>query len=355
MNLSEFDYLLPEELIAQTPAAVRDQSRLMQVDRSGGQVSHHLFQELPDLLEGGDLVVINDTRVFAARLRPVVKETGRRVEVLLLRPTGAHAWEALARPGRRLRPGTQMELDGVSMHIVRDLPSGKKEIEFPDLSHDEILRWCDRAGEMPLPPYIRRPGAEQDRQNYQTVYAQKSGSIAAPTAGLHFTTRVLERLRSRGVRIESLTLHVGYGTFQPIRVEQIEEHRVEPERFIIPPQTAAAIAEARQRSGRVVAVGTTAARTLESAAAEGGLVTAGEGTTGLTLCPGYRFRVVDALLTNFHLPKSSLYVLVAAFMGLDLARKSYSIAIRERYRFYSYGDCMLIQGSIHNPKLRPNR
>lgn len=345
MNLSEFDYLLPEELIAQAPAAVRDQSRLMRVDRCGGQVSHHSFQELPDLLEGGDLVVINDTRVFAARLRPAVKETGRRVEILLLGPTGTHAWQALARPGRRLRPGTRMELDGVALHVVRDLPSGRKEIEFPDLSHEEVLNWCDRAGEMPLPPYIRRPVAAPDRQRYQTVYAQAAGSIAAPTAGLHFTTRVLERLRSRGIRVERLTLHVGYGTFQPVRVKQIEQHRVEPERFMIPPETAAAIAEVRQRSGRVVAVGTTATRTLESAATAGGLVTAGEGTTELTLCPGYRFRVVDAMLTNFHLPKSSLYVLVAAFMGLDLARKSYSIAIRERYRFYSYGDCMLIEGN----------
>lgn len=352
MLISDFDYELPEELIAQHPAARRDASRMLVVSRERGSWRDSSFSELPSELREGDALVVNNTRVFPARLEGRREPTGGRVELLLVRrlpdDAGAQVWEALARPARRLAEGTSIVFgDGRLRASVLGVSGAGPErvVRFEaDGDFDALL---EEFGQMPLPPYIHRAGADlaaraEDRERYQTVYAERRGAIAAPTAGLHFTPRVFDELRARGVITAEVTLHVGYGTFAPVRVEDLAAHSVAAEHFEIDEAAAERINEARRRGGRVVAVGTTTVRALESAADERGRVRAGAAETTLTITPGYTFRAVDALLTNFHLPRSSLLVLVAAFAGRELALSAYRHAVSARYRFYSYGDCMFI-------------
>jgi S-adenosylmethionine:tRNA ribosyltransferase-isomerase len=344
MKLSEFDYHLPSELIAQEPAADRDQSRMMVVERNRATLHHRHFYDLPDLLKKGDTLVLNDSKVIPARLYGK-KATGAVIEILLLTqvegPSNQPVWEVLLRPGKRVRTGTVLSFDGGGQgEIVARISDKKWLVEFQtDLPFDDFL---DRYGSTPLPPYINRKQDEadrgHDRERYQTVYAHRPGSVAAPTAGLHFTPEILNKIKALGVTIARVTLHVGYGTFVPVEVENVEDHAMEAEYFEMSPESAAVIAEAR----RVVAVGTTSTRVLESVVDEEGKITATSGYTKLFIYPGYRFKRVNALLTNFHLPKSSLYLLTSAFGGTELIRQAYAAAIHERYRFYSYGDCMFI-------------
>ena len=343
MDISAFDYQLPDELIAQEPLAERDASRMLIVDRSSQSWLDSNFRELPAQLAAGDVLVVNNTRVFPARLRARRVPFGGSVELLLAREIEPNKWEALARPARRLRAGDRLEFAEVALsaRVIDALDNGIRVIQFETEENlDDVI---DRIGEPPLPPYINRPGAfDNDRNRYQTVYATERGAIAAPTAGLHFTPGVLASLDARGVQIGEITLHVGYGTFEPVRVADVSKHQVAAERFSVNEQTARRLNEARANGKRLVAVGTTTARALESAASARGEIRAQAGLASLTVIPGYKFRIVDGLLTNFHLPKSSLLMLVSAFAGHDLAMAAYRHAVEERYRFYSYGDCMLI-------------
>jgi len=351
MRISDFDYELPEELIAQHPLEQRDASRLLVVTRSGASWRDGLFAEFPLELKAGDTVVVNNTRVFPARLVGRREPSGGRVELLLVRrreDLGGEAWEVLARPARRLDDGARVMFgDGrLTAETLSATDDGARRVVRFD-SEGDFRKLLEEFGRMPLPPYIRRESddlasAEEDRERYQTIYAAASGAIAAPTAGLHFTPHIFEDLRARGVRVAEITLHVGYGTFAPVRVDELSGHRVAAERFEISEAAAEEINATRARGGRTVAVGTTTVRALESAADDGGRITAGHGETGLTILPGYEFRATDALLTNFHLPRSSLLVLVSAFAERELVLAAYRHAVAARYRFYSYGDCMLV-------------
>jgi len=352
LKVSLFHYHLPQELIAQEPLPERDRSRLLVVRREEGSFSHHRFYELPDILPPHTLLVVNDTRVIPARLLGE-RSTGGRVEVFLVAPEkgrgssdhpsrGEELWRCLVKPGRRLRPGEKVFFaNGRWWGEVREvLPSGERVVSFHGPGRLEEL--VEEVGQVPLPPYIRRPPRPEDRERYQTVYAVKKGAVAAPTAGLHFTHRVLEALKTKGIEILSITLHVGPGTFKPVKVEEVEEHKMEEEYYEISPQVASRIEEARAGGRPLLAVGTTVTRALESAANEEGRLVRLEGWTDLFIYPGYRFKVVDMLLTNFHLPRSTLLMLVCAFGGRGLVLRAYDEAIRERYRFYSYGDAMLL-------------
>ncbi|HWP74841.1 MAG TPA: tRNA preQ1(34) S-adenosylmethionine ribosyltransferase-isomerase QueA [Methylomirabilota bacterium] len=344
MDTSLFDYELPPELIAQEPAEPRDASRLMVLDRAAGGWEDRRFSELPELLRAGDCLVANRSRVMPARLLGVAEPGGQAVELLLIRPVGDERWEAMVRPGRRFRPGARIGLAGGAAlaQVVGEGSEGTRvvAIEAPW----PVRELMERHGLPPLPPYIGRHDAPkpEDRERYQTVYAREDGSVAAPTAGLHFTPELLARLERCGVDVHYLTLHVGPGTFRPLRAGRVEEHRMEAEPIDIPESTAAAVERARREGRRVVAVGTTTTRALEWAAGEDGRVRAGTGPADLFIRPGHRFRVVDALVTNFHLPRSSLLVLVSAFAGRELVLAAYRHAVAARYRFYSYGDAMLI-------------
>ncbi|MBN1918096.1 MAG: tRNA preQ1(34) S-adenosylmethionine ribosyltransferase-isomerase QueA [Verrucomicrobia bacterium] len=343
MRVDEFDYELPEDLIAQYPLLERDQSRLLVLDCRRRTLGHGSFMDLPHHLKPGDALVINDSRVIPARLFGRVEGVEREVELLLLREVGPNLWECLAKPGRKLDPGRRVLLnDGaIAADIVDARPDGTRTVRFA--LDDDIKAHLDRIGHTPLPPYIRRPDEPlMDRDRYQTVYARERGSVAAPTAGLHFTERVLEQIGARGVRIVRLTLHVGLGTFQPLKVENVAQHHMHPEVYKLPPAAAKAVNETVKAGRRVFAVGTTAARVLETCARDDGTVRPGEGETDLFITPGYRFRVVHNLLTNFHLPRSTLLMLVCAIAGRDLVLYAYEEAVREGYRFYSYGDAMLI-------------
>jgi S-adenosylmethionine:tRNA ribosyltransferase-isomerase len=343
MKISDFDYELPEELIAQRPLADRDASRMLIVDRATQTWRDSAFKALPDLLSAGDVLVINNTRVFPARLHGNRKPSGGAVELLLLREMEPNVWEALTRPAKRLQTGAELEFaDGaMQAEVIDEAPNGVRLIKFA--SREPIAEVIDRIGEAPLPPYIKRPTAEleADRARYQTIYAKDRGAIAAPTAGLHFTPDVFNQIKDRGIQVAEVTLHVGYGTFEPVRVADTAEHRVAAEWFSVSEDAATTINEARARGFRAVAVGTTTTRTLESASANQQVV-AQSGFASLTIVPGYQFKAVDALLTNFHLPQSSLLMLVCAFAGREFALAAYRHAVEERYRFYSYGDCMLI-------------
>lgn len=341
MNIQDFDYVLPPSAIAQEPLADRAASRLMVLDRSGGAVRHLVFRDLPGLLRPGDLLVLNRSRVIPARLLGR-KPSGGAAEVLLTRDRGGGLWEAFVHPGRRLRPGARVVVDDGLAVAIESEAQGEDGHRLVRLLAEDAAAALERAGHVPLPPYVRRPDRPSDRERYQTVYAREKGSVAAPTAGLHFTPELLDRLRAGGVRTAEVVLHVGPGTFRPVSVTDVRLHRVAPEPFHLPPETAAAIADTRVRGGRVVAVGTTTVRTLESRAGDGRTVTAGDGETDLVIVPGHAFRVVDALLTNFHLPRSSLLLLVAAFAGRERVLAAYAEAVREGYRFYSYGDAMLV-------------
>ncbi len=345
MDVSLFDYALPAELIAQEPAEPRDTSRLLVLDRGRSAWEDRSFRDLPDLLRVGDCLVANRSRVIPARLLGTAVEGGRPVELLMLRPVGEGRWEALVQPGRRCRVGARVELAGgvARGRIVGEGESGTRvvEIEAPW----PVRELLERHGLPPLPPYIARHDAPkpEDRERYQTVYARDDGSVAAPTAGLHFTPDLLARLAARGIAAHYLTLHVGPGTFRPLRATRLDEHHLEAEAIEIPAETARAVDEAKRDGRRVVAVGTTTTRALEWAMGGDGRIQAGAGAADLFIRPGHRFRVVDALVTNFHLPRSTLLVLVAALAGRDLILDAYRHAVAARYRFYSYGDAMLIQ------------
>ncbi len=349
---SDFFYDLPRELIAKTPAEPADASRLM-VLRRAGALEHRRFSELPDLLQPGDVLVVNETRVIRARLRGRRLPGGGKAEILLLRPLdsprfdpNAHLWEAMVRPGQRLPIGRMIEFDGESSCVVAGRsPDGLRILEF-NLAMP-FAEFLERHGEMPLPPYVG-PGDETRAARYQTIFARIPGSVAAPTAALHFTPRVVEAILKRGVEIVPLVLDVGYATFKPITTERIADHLMHAERYEIPEATARIVNDARREGRRIVAARTTVVRALESAfdasaAAGAGGVRAGEAQTRLFITPGYHFRIVDVLLTNFHLPGSSLLVLVAAFAGYERILNAYRIAIAKRYRFYSFGDAMLIE------------
>jgi S-adenosylmethionine:tRNA ribosyltransferase-isomerase len=345
-SLDDYDYHLPPERIAQAPADHRDRSRLMRLDRCSGAVSHHRFDALCDLLHPGDVLVVNDTAVVPARLLGR-KESGGRVEVFLIdyaggtrAADGSFACECLIKSSKPTRAGARVRFDGGLTGTVTRSGGGTCRVEFAaDGDFDAAL---DRVGHVPLPPYIRRPDRAADQSAYQTAAAVR-GAVAAPTAGLHFTPALMSRLRGRGVSVLALTLHVGYGTFAPIRVDDIRDHRMHAERFTIPETTAEGIAAARAGGGRVVAVGTTVVRTLEHRADPDGHIRAGSGSCELFIYPGYRFKAVDALVTNFHLPRSTLIMLVSAFAGRERVLAAYGEAVRAGYRFFSYGDAMLIQ------------
>ena len=355
--VTDFDYTLPPELIAQEPLPERGASRMLVLERVSGKFFDRTFAELPELLRPDDLLVLNNSRVIRARLfgsrtgvraqrlsprNPAARAfLTRQVEVLLTKQLDSETWEVLVRPGRKVGVGERIHFgEGLEGEVVARAPFGERTLRF---------RWSgdfwdhlERLGHVPLPPYIRRSDQQQDAAGYQTVYARSAGSVAAPTAGLHFTGEMLDRLRARRVAIAELTLHVGLGTFQPVRVEQVERHRLHLERYEIPPEAAAAVNRAREEGRRVVAVGTTTVRTLEHAAGESGSVAPGTGETALFIYPGFPFRVTDALLTNFHLPRSTLLMLTCAFAGREPVLGAYEHAVHERYRFYSYGDCMLV-------------
>ena len=346
MDVRDFDFDLPLELIAQAPPADRTSARLLYVDRARGSLTHTGIAALPNLVRRGDLVVVNNTRVFPARLLGHRVGSRGRVECLLTRPIDASTWEALMHPGQKLHPGARVVFDGVHPidgEVLEQRFFGRRVIRLWTEDGSSLDEAIDAIGHVPLPPYIKRRDEPADRERYQTVFASARGSVAAPTAGLHFTPELLAALSARGVDTVEITLHVGYGTFQPVRVDRVEDHRVEPERFEISEASAAAINRALDDGGRVIAVGTTTTRTLEAAAETGGgRITAGAGTTDLFIYPGFTFRAVQGLLTNFHLPRSSLLMLVTAFGGRDLVRAAYDAAIAARYRFYSYGDAMLL-------------
>ena len=331
MKTSDFYFDLPEELIAQTPLERRDASRLLCLDRWSGAREHRIFSELPELLHPGDCLVMNDSRVLPARLMGM-RETGGVVEVLLLRDLGGGRWECLTRPGRKTRPGTRL----IFGNEVAE--GGNRIVEF---KYEGIfLEVLERLGKMPLPPYIKVE--LEDGERYQTVYSKEPGSAAAPTAGLHFTKELLARIADRGVRECFVTLHVGLGTFRPVKAEDIEEHEMHSEFCIMPEETARIITETKRSGGRVVCVGTTSCRTVESFANEDGTMDAKSGWTNIFIYPGYRFKCMDALVTNFHLPESTLIMLVSAFAGRENVLAAYNEAVREKYRFFSFGDAMFI-------------
>jgi S-adenosylmethionine:tRNA ribosyltransferase-isomerase len=338
MLLSDFDYHLPEELIAQHPADVRDHSRLLVLDRAAGAVSHRHFYDLPAYLTPGDTLVFNDTRVIPARLVGTRTGTGGKVEVFLLGRLSADTWETLVKPGRKLRPGAQVTFgDDLQAEILAVTDFGGRVVRFVFSGvFEEVL---DRLGETPLPPYIHED--LKDKERYQTVYSRQPGSAAAPTAGLHFTDKLLQSLAERSVNLAFLTLHVGLATFRPVSVADITSHKMHREYYSIPPAAADIVNSTKERGGRVIAVGTTAVRTLETAARDG-RIEAGSSWTDIFIYPGYRFQVVDALITNFHLPKSTLLMLVSAFAGRERVLTAYREAVAERYRFFSFGDAMLI-------------
>jgi S-adenosylmethionine:tRNA ribosyltransferase-isomerase len=342
-DLSEFDFELPPEFIAQEPLAERSASRMLAVDRSSGSFSDRKFTDFSEFIRPGDIVVINDTKVFPARLIGHTS-SGARVEIFLIAPAGDYRWHALAKPQRRLSAGKRIlfapDIEAV-VDEIRD--GGKIVIDFSTIAPRGLDEAIDSIGETPLPPYIRRPQPiDEDRDRYQTVYARERGAIAAPTAGLHFTESTFASLKDAGATLVPVTLHVGYGTFEPVRVDRLSDHRVMPETFAISDESAETLESARRARRRIVAIGTTTTRALESNLHDNGCFAAATGEARLTITPGYRFAAVSALLTNFHLPRSSLLVLVSTFGGHKLIMDAYRHAVASRYRFYSYGDCMFI-------------
>ena len=340
MKTSDFYYDLPPELIAQTPLDRRDASRLMCLNKAPGAVSHHHFYELPDFLRAGDCLILNNSRVLPARLLGQRLPGGGTCEVLLLQDKGDKVWECLVRPGKHLRQGARVSFGNgeLTAEVAEVLPDGNRLVRF---DYDGIfLEVLERLGKMPLPPYIKEE--LQDQERYQTVYSKVNGSAAAPTAGLHFTPELLERIAAKGVGIGYVTLHVGLGTFRPVKEDEIEQHDMHSEYCVIPQETADLINRTKTRGGRVICVGTTSCRTLESWAGEDGTMAAAGGWTNIYIYPGYRFKVMDALITNFHLPESTLIMLVSALAGREHVLNAYNEAVREKYRFFSFGDAMFI-------------
>ncbi|MCM1328413.1 MAG: tRNA preQ1(34) S-adenosylmethionine ribosyltransferase-isomerase QueA [Ruminococcus sp.] len=339
MKRSDFWYDLPEELIAQTPIEPRNFSRMLKADRVTGAVEHRHFYDLGDYLKAGDLLVLNDSRVLPARLFGV-KDTGAVVEFLLLEQKGDKVWETLVRPGKKAKPGAKFSFgDGVlKAEILETVEGGNRLVKFD--CQGNFFAALDRVGQMPLPPYITQK--LENKERYQTVYSRELGSAAAPTAGLHFTEEMLEDLQKKGVNLAYVTLHVGLGTFRPVKEENVLDHKMHSEHFSIPRETAELINRTKAEGGRVIAVGTTSCRTLESAAARYGSVRECEGYTDIFIYPGFEFKVLDGLITNFHLPESTLIMLVSAFLGYENTMNAYRKAVEERYRFFSFGDAMLI-------------
>ena len=339
MNVSDFYYDLPEELIAQTPIEKRDESRLMVLNRDKQTIEHKTFKDIIDYLEPGDCLVRNNTKVIPARLYGK-KATGAKIEFLLLNRIEGDIWECIVRPGHKLKPGTEVEFgEGILKGTVLDImPGGTRKVEFKyEGIFNEIL---DQIGLMPLPPYIHESLKDKDR--YQTVYAKYDGSAAAPTAGLHFTPELFEKIKAKGIEVANVTLHVGIGTFRPVKVENVEEHHMHSEHFYIKQEDVDKINTAKKNGKRVIAIGTTSCRVLETIADENGMVKATEGDTQIFIYPGYKYKCLDGLVTNFHLPESTLIMLVSALAGRDYIMKAYNEAVKERYRFFSFGDAMLI-------------
>ena len=339
MQRSDFCYDLPEELIAQTPIEPRDSSRLMKIDRSTGEITHDRFYNLCSYLRKGDLLVLNDSKVFPARIYGTKQGTGVPTEFLLLKHLELDTWEVIVRPGRRLKKGAKVDFsEELTAEITEVKDDGNRIVKFT--YEGVFFDILDRIGQMPLPPYIKEKLKDKDR--YNTVYCREEGSAAAPTAGLHFTQNVFDSLSEAGVDTAYVTLHVGLGTFRPVKEDNILDHKMHVEHYSIPAETAEKIKLCKQNGGRVISVGTTSCRTLESAANETGAVTPGSADTGIFIYPGYKFKVIDGLITNFHLPESTLIMLVSAFLGREKTLAAYEEAIRERYRFFSFGDSMLI-------------
>ena len=340
MKTKDFDYNLPKELIAQDPLPHRSESRLLYMDRTTGEISHHIFKEISNYLNPGDCLVINETKVIPARLYGIKEDTGAGIELLLLKRRENDIWETLVKPGKKARPGTGLSFgDGILKAEVLDVvEEGNRLIKFKyEGIFEEIL---DQLGEMPLPPYITHK--LKDKNRYQTVYAKHEGSAAAPTAGLHFTNELLDKIQAKGVMLARITLHVGLGTFRPVKVENVLEHHMHSEFFMIDDKAAKIINDTKKNGGRVISVGTTSTRTLESAADMSGYVKETSGWTDIFIYPGYQFKCVDGLITNFHLPQSTLLMLVSAFSTKENIMKAYEAAVKERYRFFSFGDAMLI-------------
>ena len=338
MQVSDFDYVLPPELIAQDPIEPRDASRLLIMDRADGSIRHSIFRDLGRELKAGDMLVLNDTKVLPARIY-AHKESGAVIELLLLKQVSLDVWQCLVRPGNKAKVGVKLlfEQPDLRAEIIDTAEEGSRLIRF---EHDgDFFQILDRLGTMPLPPYIKKP--LQDQSRYQPVYARERGSAAAPTAGLHFTKRLLQELEDQGILIDKVLLHVGLGTFRPVKVDTVEEHVMHREFYRVPEETARRINEARANGGRIIAVGTTAVRTLETVADEDGILHGAEGWTQKYIYPGYRFKIVDGMITNFHLPKSTLLMLVSAFAGRENVMNAYQTAIEERYRFFSFGDACL--------------
>lgn len=341
MKVTDFNYNLPEELIAQVPIKKRDESRLMVLDKEKKTIEHKVFKDIVDYLEPGDCLVRNNTKVIPARLYGTKEQTGANIEFLLLNRIEGDIWEVMVRPGKKLMPGAKVAFgDGIlKAEIIEKLDGGSRKVKFEyNGIFNEIL---DKIGLMPLPPYIKERLKEKDR--YQTVYAKYEGSAAAPTAGLHFTDELLEKIKEKGVDIANVTLHVGIGTFRPVKVENIEEHDMHSEHYYIKEEDCIKINNARKNGRRIIAVGTTSCRVLESISDENGIVKETEGDTNIFIYPGYKFKCIDALITNFHLPESTLIMLVSALAGKDYIMSAYEEAVKERYRFFSFGDAMFIK------------
>ncbi len=340
MKRSDFFYSLPDELIAQTPLEPRDSSRLMRIDRETGEISHTVFRDIPRFLRPGDLLVVNDSRVIPARLYGVKEGTGAAIEFLLLEQKANNEWEIICKPAKKAKPGAVFVFgDGLlKAEILEILEDGKRLVR---LTCDRpIYQVLDRIGQMPLPPYITEE--LKDRERYQTVYSEINGSAAAPTAGLHFTPELLRRLEEQGVQIAHVTLHVGLGTFRPVKADEITDHKMHSEAYMMSGETAELIRRTKQNGGRVIAVGTTSCRTLESVFSLYGEARECSGSTSIFIYPGYTFKCIDGLITNFHLPESTLIMLVSAFLGYEKTMEAYQTAVKERYRFFSFGDAMLI-------------
>ena len=339
MKTSDFFYNLPEELIAQTPVEPRNSSRLMILSRDSGAVKHKHFYNLPEFLRPGDCLVLNDTRVLPARMYGVREDTGAVVEFVLLRQHGNMLWECLAGPGKKAKEGYKFKFsDKLSAVVTEVMPDGNRMIEFQ--CDGDFFTVLDEVGQMPLPPYIKEK--LKDKERYQTVYSKEAGSAAAPTAGLHFTKEMLESIKKSGVNIAYVTLHVGLGTFRPVKVEDVTKHKMHTEHFYIPEEAADIINETKKNGGRVICVGTTSCRTVESCAARYGEIRSCSGDTDIFIYPGFEFKCMDGLVTNFHLPESTLIMLVSAFAGYDNVMNAYNTAVKEKYRFFSFGDAMLI-------------
>lgn len=344
MNVSDFDYELPLELIAQQPSDTRDGCRLLVINMDSGNLEHRRFSEITDYLRPGDCLVLNDSKVIPARLFGIKEGSGAKVEFLLSKRYSDREWETLVRPGRRLHGGDTVLFGGgeLKAEILKTLDGGTRLVRFS--CEGALMDMIEKLGSMPLPPYIERESEESDKERYQTVYAREDGSVAAPTAGLHFTEELLKKISDMGVRTVFVTLHVGIGTFRPVKAERVEDHRMHFEEYSISAEAAEIINNTKASGGRIISVGTTACRTMESAASEDGFVTPGSGSTGIFIYPGYRYKITDCLITNFHLPKSTLLMLVSALYSREGVLAAYKSAVRERYRFFSYGDaCFFVK------------